>query len=174
MLLSLSPGSNEWEALVGDKYFVTPISNSTVINQAALLKVAGVQRGRASVRLRLFSRGIFPLRDTHDGVTFWRVNGKVEQTGQWQQTQITCRPNSHPYILVLYWKNIWYIYIYRYKNNFVYGCRMWRKGKQGWFLLTITEWRCHSILFNCFLISYISLCSSLTRTLGWRSFTVPR
>lgn len=59
MLLSIFPGSNEREGLKGDKYFVTPVSNSGVwkLSHAA---ENGWCPARTRIKLWLCSRNIFP------------------------------------------------------------------------------------------------------------------
>lgn len=68
MLLSVFPGGNEWEVLAGDKYFVTPLGNSGVINQAALLEVACVLLGRTSGCGSAVAT--FSLREPHGVIIF--------------------------------------------------------------------------------------------------------
>lgn len=78
MLLSVFPGSNEWEVLLGDEYFATPISNPGVINQATLLKMAGVLLRQTSGCGS--SVATFSLHDPHDVTGSRKVKSGTRRT----------------------------------------------------------------------------------------------
>lgn len=75
---------------MGDKQSVTPVGKSGVTNQATLPRMAGVLLALTSSRGPAVAA--FSLRDPQRRRGhFFNTNRKVEHTGQWQQTQRTCR-----------------------------------------------------------------------------------
>lgn len=158
MSLSVFPGSNEWEVLAGDGYFVTPVSNSGVMNRATLLEMAGVLVRRTSGCGS--SVATFSLRDPHGVIIFLKINRKEEPNDMWMSL-LEVTTLYFCFVSEKWWykthhpqKVIGIIYMFYLKWLFL---RQWSQKDNIFCMATENKDWIPLLRFNCILLKYFPI-----------------